>query len=473
MKRFIVLFTILILGSILYFTNAICHIFPSLNRCAPTHCEALQSCPSPCEPLPSDSLLVNGDFLISLDSIAFESCTGKELLACAIDATANVLLEYHVQESPISYISGLEEDGVNIKEIPQILFDTLFNSVQPFCQCNRGLIRFHSGIFFGIETGLAENANSNSGPEGPKYSPNFLFDNSQNVPGPLIQLDKISLDSGRWGVVVQNSVDDSIIVAVIDDGSLTSFIPSSTKFRSIVGSLSYGINVIDWSEPVNLEGHGAMVTETFFNKYIDNFNPTNAGRLRYLPIKALDDCGYGMAFNIACAMYCADIENVDVLNMSLGNYQESEVINQAIKHITLRGNMIVVASAGNDTLNLSNNDHFPSRYAYPYTTNQGDHLDGVDNYVLEVGALCDEYLNRANVTELLDISNYCHEMFVANGIFQSAETCLAKGTSISAPIVAAAVVDSLFRNVPPDEIKNSMKNSDPIINNYHTYYRIQ
>ena len=67
----------------------------------------------------------------------------------------------------------------------------------------------------------------------------------------------------------------------------------------------------------------------------------------------------GTTITLATEISSAADDNVDVINMSLGNYTESSSVKEAVKKAIEKG-IVIVASAGNDGVDAYN--HYPSNY---------------------------------------------------------------------------------------------------------------
>jgi subtilisin family serine protease len=72
-----------------------------------------------------------------------------------------------------------------------------------------------------------------------------------------------------------------------------------------------------------------------------------APEAKIMPLRVLDSDGYGNAFVIAEAIYFAQRNGADVINLSLSTPSRSDLLQNAIKNVAENGT-VVVAAAGND-----------------------------------------------------------------------------------------------------------------------------
>jgi serine protease len=145
-----------------------------------------------------------------------------------------------------------------------------------------------------------------------------------------------------------------IVVAVIDTGI-------SKKLGDLSPSrFTAGYNFIsDSTDYEDDNGHGSHVAGTIGQD-------TNNGRgvagiacdCTFMPLKVLNRSGYGSTVDIAEALVYAVDHGANIINMSLGGGGYSEVMYDACQY-AWDNNVIVVASAGNESSNASG---YPGRY---------------------------------------------------------------------------------------------------------------
>jgi|GEM_PF-2192741 len=200
----------------------------------------------------------------------------------------------------------------------------------------------------------------------------------------------------------QNS---KVKVAIIDTGidimhpRLSQFIAENNAPVALcMGNDPKGVNFIDRNEsPIDDHGHGTHMAGIVVGAANQDFCPTEVSLLN---LKTHDSTGRGSLFAVVCAIHYALRSEVDMINASLGYYgQASEVLENAIAQAD--STVLIVTSAGNDSLNTDTNLHFPSNYCEKYKN------------IISVAAI-DEHDNL-----LCDFSNYgLHTVeLVANGLF--------------------------------------------------------
>ncbi|PLT35420.1 S8 family peptidase [Bacillus sp. V5-8f] len=217
-----------------------------------------------------------------------------------------------------------------------------------------------------------------------------------------------------------------VIIAVVDTGV-------DLDHPDLRRRLTAGYNVVsNTHNPDDDNGHGTHVAGIIASE-TNNLRGV-AGLTWYnkiMPIKAMAAKGYGNAFDIAQGIIWATDHGADIINLSLGNYQPSAVMHEAVQYAYKKGVVITVA-AGND-----NTDQPSYPAAYPE--------------VLTVAAI-DFQGNKApfsNYGEHVDVaapgveipSTYFHKQYAA-----------LSGTSMASPHVAAQA--GLIKSQNPD-LKNT------------------
>lgn len=234
---------------------------------------------------------------------------------------------------------------------------------------------------------------------------------------------------------------ETVIVAVIDTGV-------DLNHPEFEGKLVEGINLINQDEPPqDDDGHGTHVAGIIAAN--TNNNEGIAGITWYnkiMPIKVLDQSGSGTLFDVAEAIFWATDNGAKVINLSLGNYAESEYLHEAIKYAYAH-DVVLVAATGND-----NTDELGYPAAYPE--------------VIAVSAT-DNYLRRAN------FSNYGTYIDVmAPGVniastYPNNQYASLSGTSMASPHVAglAALIRSQNPTLSNKEVENIIiKSTDDLGN---------
>ncbi|MBT2638036.1 MULTISPECIES: S8 family peptidase [unclassified Bacillus (in: firmicutes)] len=269
--------------------------------------------------------------------------------------------------------------------------------------------------------------------------PNFiLMQNEVNGPNDLLyqenyqwNLPVIGTEQG-WKVTRGN---EDIEIAIVDTGV-------DLDHPDLRNRLVKGYNVIDEkSEPDDDNGHGTHVAGIIASE-TDN-NEGVAGMTwfsKIMPIKAMGAKGYGTTFDIAKGIVWAVDHGADVINLSLGNYQPSRVLEESVRY-AYKKNVVMVSAAGNDG---SDQPTYPS--AYPE--------------VLSVSAV-DYNGNRAsfsNFGDYIDIA--APGVYIPSTYFNQQYAALS-GTSMAAPHVAglAALIKSANPDLSSSQVIRIIKNS--------------
>lgn len=117
------------------------------------------------------------------------------------------------------------------------------------------------------------------------------------------------------------------------------------------------------SEPEDYHGHGTQMAgiaaATFADKGLGD-------AIQLVPLKAMDNTGSANLFHIIYAVEMARVMGVEILNLSFGYHpvegDASELLELAIREATEAG-MLVIASAGNDNMNIRNQKFYPACFS--------------------------------------------------------------------------------------------------------------
>lgn len=241
---------------------------------------------------------------------------------------------------------------------------------------------------------------------------------------------------------------ENISVAVIDTGV-------NSDHPGLTNRILPGYNAIDKTTNAQDDnGHG-----TFIAGIISQVAPS----AKILPIKALDSDGVGTVFDAIEAIYYAVDKNVQVINLSMGLYDDSKGLATAVRYAQSK-NVVVVASAGNSATN---------KKRYPAA------LAGV------VGVAATNEINQK-----ASFSNYAQNSSVtAPGVkiysfYYTGGYGYGEGTSFAAPMVAGLAAQVWAKNPTAkandisrkiEQSASSLRESDPdygvflgygLINNY-------
>ncbi|MEH7382899.1 S8 family peptidase [Bacillus sp. JJ1533] len=265
--------------------------------------------------------------------------------------------------------------------------------------------------------------------------PNYILMQNQQHPNDLLYNDfqwnlrMIDSENG-WGIT-QGS--DQVKIAIVDTGV-------DLDHPDLVNRIAGGYNVLkDNNVPDDDNGHGTHVAGIIASQ--TNNHEGTAGITWFnpiMPVKVMGSDGYGSTFDIARGIIWATDHGADVINLSLGNYQGSKLLKQAVDY-AYRHDVVMVAASGNDN---SSQPSYPS--AYPQ--------------VLSVAAvdLNGDKADFSNYGDYIDVaapgvtipSTYIDEQYAA-----------LSGTSMAAPHVAAlaALMRSINPNLSNKEIMDMIK----------------
>ena len=442
----------------------ICCIYSMFAINSSTECCILPSCEiEKCAPL--KELYKPGEVIITYPSIDSNSMP----LPIVSDSIVKVFLD-----SIIDIVVNVQRPSNFRRERP--IIDTLER-----CVCGRNIFIYKSDAILNQETELAQTTPRGADPEGPKVSPNYWIQDSNDNPDMTLVAMQESIFAKNDEVSVDNDK-DQITVAILDSGIKSDLIHPIFK-RSWTSPLApcsstsseEGWNFIDNNGLVDdINGHGVMVTQSYLEgleKLSDGTNPMPP--VKILPVKVLDGCGRGSMYSVLCGLYYAHSQDADIANLSLGIYQNDVQLARAFSEVTCDNKMKLVCSAGNKSLNLNDNEHFPSAYArYDLANPDGNLFDMtfVEKNTFEVGGLCIGYDNICGSLSqsMWTGSNYVNGMFVEsatnyqNMIPGGEFTCSLNGTSYAAPQFAAGLTYALSIG-PSGNIKNVLRNSSRTI----------
>ena len=161
-----------------------------------------------------------------------------------------------------------------------------------------------------------------------------------------------------------------VVVAVLDTGVAYEDYNGFKKAPDLAGTkFARGYDFVNNdSHPNDDNGHGTHIAGTIAgtSNNVEGVAGLAPG-VTIMPVKVLDADNEGTYENIAKGIRFAADNGADVINLSLGGYQDSSVLRSAVAYAHKKG-VVLVASAGNDGL---------SRVQYPAA---------YDQYVIAVGA---------------------------------------------------------------------------------------
>ncbi len=252
--------------------------------------------------------------------------------------------------------------------------------------------------------------------------PHFIYMTNtimkSNIPKELVPNDSLYSEY-QWNLPIINTEagweftrgKEDVVIAVIDTGV-------DIEHPEFAGKIVDGYNVIDPTlPPMDDDGHGTHVAGVIAAN--TNNQEGIAGITwfnKVMPIKVLDQSGAGTMFDVAEGILWAVDHGAKVINMSLGNYAESQYLHDAIQYAHSK-DVVIVAATGNDNTN---------ELGYPAAYKEVIGVSAVDNRL--------ERAEFSNYGDYVDV--------VAPGVniastYPNNQYAALSGTSMASPHVAA------------------------------------
>lgn len=249
--------------------------------------------------------------------------------------------------------------------------------------------------------------------------------------GKQYALDKV-LAPKAWDI----TMGEEVKIAIVDSGV-------DLTHPDLAEKLVQGVNTVDKRFPPKDEmGHGTHVAG--IAAAIANNNEGIAGlapKATIIPVKVLGENAGSDATIAEGIMWAAD-QGADVINMSLGIYEESQVLNDAVKY-AIDKNVVVVATMGNDNVERK---RYPAACAGVIAVGSTDNQDKKSRF--------------SNYGDWISIAAPGSDIFSTfptypvsiNGPEGYASL---SGTSMAAPLVTglAALIRSKHKGMSPAEVK--------------------
>ncbi len=246
-----------------------------------------------------------------------------------------------------------------------------------------------------------------------------------------IGIDKFNKDIIDNAVSVNNTV-----VAVVDTGvdSDHPFLEGRVIPTKINTSAS---GIRNDSEDDN--GHGTRIAGIIADSTLNN--------VYIKPYKVMDKWGNGTVITVAAGINCAVRDGVDVINVSIGFEENSEILETAIRNAE-ENDIVVVGAAGNDA---SDTVYYPASY----------------NTVLKVTAINDGnvFANFSSFGNGVDLAAPGVDIVTSD---IGGEFISVKGTSFASPFVAAAAatIISVDKNASSEDIRTIILSSVVEVNEF-------
>lgn len=238
-----------------------------------------------------------------------------------------------------------------------------------------------------------------------------------------------------------------VIVAVIDSGI-------DISHEDLAGKILPGKNFVDpenvTENVADILGHGTHVTGIMAANFHNNSGIAGLtgesgaeAKIKILPIKALGDDGYGSFVSLAEALLFAAESQAKVINASWGASIYSELLKETIAGITASYDCQVVASAGNENLDLDFSPHNPAGYEEVISVGAADKNDQLSVWPSgrgsNFGFVLDVVAPGTEIISLIPGNQYQNK----------------NGTSMAAPHVSA--VYALVKALHPDWSKQEIR----------------
>jgi thermitase len=172
-----------------------------------------------------------------------------------------------------------------------------------------------------------------------------------------------------------------------------------------------------------------------------------APEAKIMPLRVLDTEGYGNVFTIAKAVYFAEQNRADVINLSLGSPSRSKLLQEVIEDATANG-VVVAAAAGNSNSLLA---HYPA--AGNGVAASADGLVAVTSvnmyeqksYFANYGTWVDIVAPGEGIRSAFPVSKYAYW----------------SGTSMATPFVSgqAALIHAVYGSLDPAGVEEKIRSS--------------
>ena len=214
----------------------------------------------------------------------------------------------------------------------------------------------------------------------------------------------INGDNSQWG--------KDITVAVVDTGI--------TDHDALTGNIRH-INLVDGEDSSTPNhGHGTAVASLIGGT--NDLTPGVAPAATILDVRVADTNGDSSSFQLAQGIIAAVDGGAEVINVSMGSYGDSSLVEAAVQYAYDNG-AVIVASSGNEGFDQP---AFPAGYSQVYAVGA---VDSQGNLV-----------NFSNTGENLDLTAPGLEVYAA---WTEGRYIEFTGTSASAPYVSGAIVAAM------------------------------
>ncbi len=345
------------------------------------------------------------------------------------------------------------------------------------CLCDANIFIYENDAIIGAETGIVQTGNTvgqdSMRGESP-FSLNFIIESDEVIADEIGKKGHKQFEEG-FG---DNSTGDRI-VAFLDSGLRPAYVNSYTDGIYRSNSSEYKCGITDdingysfvqhriGNNIVDDNGHGTLVALAYHNA-LNKIDENLWTKQRLLPVKVLDECGNGTVFSTACGMRYAVKKGADVINCSWGFNHNINTMETVFLEVPL--NVNVVCSAGNKSNKLSiKRNHFPSGYGFNFNkagsvipSSGRANIFEISSIKHDIMSICQSSYNPITCSSF---SNFRIGPTVTfgepgEGVGQLVGlNCDMYGTSFSAPVFTAGVLNAINIGIPGVNLKNQIINS--------------
>jgi subtilisin family serine protease len=224
----------------------------------------------------------------------------------------------------------------------------------------------------------------------------------------------------------------TITVAVIDDGT-------QKDHPDLAGKIVKPYNAVTGGTIYKANDHGTHVAGIIAASVNGKGIAGVAPNVKIMPINAFTSYG-AASYDVVRAIYYASINGANVINLSLGGYNYSYAMDEAVGYAFMQGSVIIAAAGNSDT----HYNTYPASYDGAFgisATNSKDQITQFSNY--------GNYIDFAAPGE--DIFST-----VAGSGYEYMD-----GTSMASPVVAGVAALILSKNplLSPNEVKSVLAQS--------------
>ncbi len=306
----------------------------------------------------------------------------------------------------------------DVTELIKVEIDTVNN-----CKCDKNFVLLSGKDLHLINT----IPNPDGGAIGSGPPPHDIVPIPTTGSIPLDSATVLTNIAGANKSVVSNTTNGKILVGIIDTG----FNAEAFNEGYFTTGLDYNfLNNTNLIQDNNPDMHGTKISRIIIQ------NAAKNDQIQLVGLKTFDDNYAGDLYHNICALIYAHQHKINIVNASWGTYlkQPDAVFTAVLKDLKNAG-MVLICSAGNDNLDIDDENYWPACYASNDTL--GTNIISVTS---KSGAICQNQSksgNNINFTVKAD-ENCKHS--IPNGLAQS-------GSSFAAPYVTAEVI-KYFLNKP-------------------------